>query len=797
MSKYVVWDLETTTKSLFKRKASPFEVENFVVASGYRRQGEQIFGEYYGKGKKPFDWFTKLLKDTKFLVGVNIKFDLLYALREPQNLEAWMEFVANGGTVWDCQLAEYLLEGQDPRFHMCSMDSMVERYGGNLKNDEVKALWASGIDTIDIDPDLLMSYLVGTDDVHGDIGNTELIFVGQFQRAREQKQMRSIWLNMGSLLATTEMERNGLYVDKPLGLRLASELEEELKRITEELGAYLPDNLPFDFNWSNRYHLSPLIFGGTIKYKDRVHQVDDDGKPAYYTKDEVHVLLTDGSSAELTAYTLQLEAGVDTLVLPQRFAGGKNKGEIKTKKVKVPDFDRPKLKWEEKLYQFPGFTEPRKEWASSTPGLYSVKADVIDELANRNIPFLKTLGRVATLTKDLGTYFITVDKEGNYTGMLTLVGIDSIIHHSINHTSTVTARFSASNPNSQNISKGTLNNSDDVYDEENGVPDGSQIKRVFVSRFEGGSIIQDDFTALEVYIQALLTGCVGLKADLKAGKDMHCVRVSQKEGITYEEALERCVTNAEAAWKKKRTEAKVFSFQRAYGAGAVKIAASTGMSESDVKDLIAAEESNWPELKQYNVDKMERIKKSRTPTSIFVPHPERPSIQCQLGRGFSVTPDGKRYSYRESPTPLAFVKPGQGFTSFSPTEVANYEVQGAGGEWAKAAMWLAVRAFYKAKNFGGRALLVNQVHDALYVDSAEDVRIKAAATLHAAMLGANEFMEWFFDWKVDVPVPAVASYGRNMMEELSFPEGFDTLARKIRLRLRELYMSNYTPSFEL
>lgn len=789
MSKYVIWDLETTTKTLFNRRASPFEPDNFIVASGYRRQGEQIFGEYYGRKPKPFDWFTKLLKDTKFLVGVHIKFDLLYALREPQNLEAWMEFVANGGTVWDCQLAEYLLEGQDPRFHMCSMDSMVERYGGNLKNDEVKALWESGVDTIDIDPDLLMHYLVGTDSVHGDIGNTELIFVGQFQRAREQKQMRSIWLNMGSLLATVEMERNGLYVDKPLGLRLAADLEEELKVITEELGAYLPTDLPFDFNWSNRYHLSPLIFGGQVKYKARIHQTDDEGKPAYALKMETGYVCEDG----VTRTHQEVEAGGYVV---QRFASGKNKGELKTKQLRVPDYDKPKLKWEEQFYTFQGFTEPNPQWKSSTAGLYSVKADVIEELTARNIPFLKTLGRVARLTKDLGTYFITVDKDGNYTGMLTLVGIDSIIHHSINHTSTVTARFSASNPNSQNISKGTHNNSDGKYDEENGEPDGSQIKRVFVSRFEGGSIIQDDFTALEVYIQALLTGCVGLKADLKAGKDMHCVRVSQKEGISYEEAFDLCVIKSVPAWKKKRTEAKVFSFQRAYGAGAAKIAASTGMSESDVKDLIAAEESNWPELKQYNADKMERIKQSRVPTSTFVPHPERPSIQCQLGRGFSVTPDGKRYSYRESPTPLAFIKPGQGFTSFSPTEVANYEVQGAGGEWAKATMWLAVRAFYKAKNFGGRALLVNQVHDALYVDAAEDVRVKAAATLHACMLASNEFMEWFFNWQVDVPVPAVCAYGRNMMEELPFDGNFEALAHRIRLRLRELYIGNYTPSFE-
>ncbi|WP_258304899.1 hypothetical protein, partial [Escherichia coli] len=62
---------------------------------------------------------------------------------------------------------------------------------------------------------------------------------------------------------------------------------------------------------------------------------------------------------------------------------------------------------------------------------------------NTNIPFLQTLGRVVAISKDLGTYFISEDGEK---GMLTLVGDDGLVHHQLNHTSTVTARFSGSNP---------------------------------------------------------------------------------------------------------------------------------------------------------------------------------------------------------------------------------------------------------------------------------------------------------------------------------------------------------------
>jgi DNA polymerase I-like protein with 3'-5' exonuclease and polymerase domains len=789
-----------------KRKASPFHPDNFVVASGWKRKDGKVEGLYFGRGPRPFDWFTRLLKGTTILVGQNIKFDLLYALREPQNLEMWMEWVAAGGNLWDVQLAEYLLQGMAPTSHMLSMDEMVPAYGGNVKIDEVKALWEAGIDTCDIDKDLLMRYLCGDESGLGDIGNTEKIFLGQLAKARKTGQVKSICLNNGSLLATIEMERNGMFADKPLGLKLAAELKIKLDEITAELRQYLPADLPFDFNWSNRYHLSPLIFGGKVKYALRTPILNEDGTQAYTQKEEKHVVLKEVASVnvvdgkrEVTYKTMAVEDYNRLAHQPEahRFLSGKNAGEYKTKTIKCDDLTKPKSAMRDYFYEFKGHTEPKEEWASSTEGLYSVAEEVITLLGVRNIPFLKTLASVAKLSKDLTTYYISLDeKTGEYKGMLTLVGIDSIIHHSINHTSTVTARFSSSNPNLQNVPKGAM---DEVTGE---LLSGSQVKTVFISRFgDDGQIVQSDFTALEVYVQAILTGCKQLIEDLKAGLDMHCVRVSQKEGISYEEAVLKCKGDKSKGiapiqeWVKKRQGAKEFSFQRAYGAGAQKIADSTGMDIEDVKALIRAEEIRYPELAAYNKAKEERIKKSRRPTQNIQPHPEVKGLMCQLGKGYSKTPDNKVYSYRESPAPGWLIRQGGMPQSFSPTEIANYEVQGAGGEWAKAAMWLAIRAFYACKNFGGKALLVNQVHDALYMDASKDVLNEASALLHACMLAASDFTEWYFGWKVTVPVPSVTVHGNSMMEENGFTDEFDTLADAFRIDLRKQYMNGYTPSF--
>lgn len=131
-----------------------------------------------------------------------------------------------------------------------------------------------------------------------------------------------------------------------------------------------------------------------------------------------------------------------------RYQSGKNAGELKVVRADMPDYSKPKTRMAADYWEFPGFAVPDEEWASSTDGLYSVASEVIEELTSRPdaVPFLKTLGRVAALSKDLGTYFITGEGD-EAKGMLTLVDPLGIVHHQINHTSTVTGRFSGSNPN--------------------------------------------------------------------------------------------------------------------------------------------------------------------------------------------------------------------------------------------------------------------------------------------------------------------------------------------------------------
>ena len=797
---YTTWDIETTTRHLFGRKASPFAKDNWVVTHAFKKREGKVDEYRFGKQPPGPGWLRPVLDGTRLLIGFNIKFDLLHALQDGDNLEAWMDYVVGGGRIWDCQLAEYLLCGMDQPNQMLSLDEVAPRYGGNIKVDEVKALWAAGVQTEDIDPELLTRYLCGGNDEHGvyqkgDIENTETVLLGQIKRARDCGQLNSILLNMGALMCSVEMEHNGLYANKDLGLILAKELEELIIGLRAGLYAYLPRDLPFEFNWGSRVHKSALIFGGTIYY-DGTEYVHADGTG---TQCELwtnkHPALCYSQMDVVCVHPLSLTPQLETHDrgdgwIPQeiaklanvpvlRFSSGKREGEVKTKIFKQDDPSKVKTRKCKIPYTFPRMTEPKKSWESADKGVYSVAEEVIEELTLRGIPFVKALAKLQKAAKDLGTYFIVTDDKGNQKGMLTLVGEDGIIHHSINHTNTVTGRLSASNPNSQNFPKGNH----------------SKLKLVFCSRWGAdGKLIQSDFSALEIYIQAILTQCKQLIDDLRAGLDMHCLRLANKEGLPYEEVYALCKGEKyDEAWDYKRTGAKMYSFAAAYGAGDAKIAADNDMSVDEVSAFRAADDARYPEIGQYYVGLTDEIKANRRPSGKSLPHPDCPGVMCNLGRSTYRTPDGKLYSYMEHPAPEYLVRK-RTYQSFSPTEIKNYVSQGEGGEWMKAAMYLSLRMFYKYRNFGGMALLVNTVHDAQYVDAHKSVAFDAACVLHACMEGANDYMEYTFGWKIPVAVPSDTSWGLTMKDEEKIP-GLKEEAKKYRAIIRNEFLGGYTPTF--
>ena len=756
---YLVYDLETETHHKYKRTANPFIPENYVVMRGWKKQGDARNSWVYYRSKEEVRPI-QIDDDVTVLVGHNIKFDLLYEMNIPGGYDNIMAFINRGGRIFCTQYGKYLVSGQIEKYHMCSMDDIIEEYGGRKKIDGIKELWNAGVLTSEINPDLLTDYLVGTEDEgrnSGDIGNTELIYNGIMKEIAALDMGEAVKRRMDGLLATTEMEFRGLKVDKAraaadMRARMA-ELEEVEARLAQHI-SFIPEEVKF--NWGSPVQLSCLLYGGTIRYqKQDVYMDEKTGELARYKKKEPWPIFrgTPVDPAKLIerGFT-QHEDGIwrHPKLEQDKYLSGKKKGEGKFKNMDVPG--ELKVKYQDFFYELPGVTKPQEDWKSSlTDGLggptYGAGADIVKVLATRDVPFLKDFTRRAALTKELGTYYARYDKKSKtYVGMLTTVDHNSLVHHSLNHTSTVTSRLSSNNPNMQNIPRG----------------DKSTVKAMFVSRFgDDGTMVEVDYSQLEVVVQGLLSLDPNLVKDLINRVDFHCKRVSAKFGISYEDALVWCKDEDKSPdfplWKGRRTGVKEFSFQRAYGAGADAISEATGLPLDDVKALIAAESEMYPGVDDFNESVQREVEHSAEPFR----DPQRGFRLFR--RGFYQAPTGTVYSFRSWDAPEFMRKRGITDT-FSPPELKNYPIQGTGGELVQLVLGILVRTFYKRGNFGNLAFLVNTVHDCVWIDCHKSVVDTVVPLVVKIMEGIPGYLKHFYGIDCPVPFPVEAETGPNMLD---------------------------------
>ena len=761
----LTFDLETENHILNKRKASPFDPRNYIVQIGWSINGgkchERYYTEYHRTPVLPD------LTDIDMLVGFNIKFDLAWVWKEPQLLA----FLKKGGTIYCGQYAEYLLGGMTQDVQMISMNAVIEQYGGSLKIDAVKEMWENGLLTSQIPRDLLTDYLIGDGgELQGDVNNTWLIFLGQLERFEEMSpEFKTMYkMRMDGLLATTEMEHNGMYVDQVEGEHLRKQLVIDIATATTELEEFLPE-LPKElkFNWGSYVHKSCLIFGGTVRYKKWLAHTNANGI-IYAKKTEKHPLFTYNGETQPIPPSEAIKAGeLYVLIVPEgtqgawlhndkyyitqnQFKGGKQKGLGKTKNVQVPDETKPKGALTDHYYKFLGYVKPLAKWKSDTTDafdepLYSTAAEVIEELATYGLAFTEALIKRTSLAKDLSTYYWTEDKAGKRKGMLTLVDDNGIIHHKLNHVTTVTSRMSSSDPNLQTLPReGT-----------------SEVKRMFKSRFgELGLMAEIDYSQLEVVIQGVLSKDVQLRKDLNNKVDFHCKRLSAVLNEDYQHVWDMCHKVKDDSYKKQRTGAKVFSFRRAYGAGAKTIADGTGLGLDVVEALIRAEERMYPDIVKFDNMLERAINHSRIPIDkkLFLD-----GVAFSQGEGHWDSPTGTRYVWRENITPVFMHKKGK-FTGFSPTERKNYPVQGFGGEIMQTMLGKVFRYFLSKDMFDGDVLMVNTVHDCMILDGVEDVLPGVATAVQELMETVPQvFNQAYSDTlDIDVPFPAEAEVGRDL-----------------------------------
>lgn len=780
----LITDYETQNHPYYGSVASPYCPDNYIVESAWRIDRTHDDGtvevgpvesvRYNSRAHfeaAPVSEWLPIPADCWLIVAHNAAYEISWFLTFARaEFEA---FLKRGGRVFCTMHSEYI--ASDFQSMYPSLDETAPKYGGTHKVDGVKLLWEQGVLTSQIDPMLLHDYLV-----NGDIPNTALCFYGQCATFAQRNQMQYVWERMDALLAWAYCEWFGLFVNMPIARKNQEEQEQRIREIKQELQQYIPKDLPetLDFNFGSDFHMSALVYGGPIKYRKRVPY----DPPQYVKADFYKYEDEEGAHTYIPVHDthmqeLQTEGGWWRVVT---YRAGKNKGLPKVFRL---DTEEERLKWEDGLYFCPGLVNIqelpeviREKYAErgefrqartlqdGTP-VYSTSTDAMEALARQGFEFCKLVNELGALEKDTGTYYLRTEynEDGSVkklSGMLQYVIPQSpdgsgIIHHRLNTCSTVTGRLSGSNPNLQNLPRdGT-----------------SRVKQMFTSRYGAkGRITEVDYSALEVVMSCVHTGDRKLLSLLQNGTDMHCYRLAFKEGKTYEEMYDLC-HNADGPdykyWKQQRTDIKPPSFAAQYGATAKGIAFATGCTVEYAQSFLDNEAKLFPDTIGFRAVVKEEVERTGAEGRMYREQADDGSYRIYR-IGTWTSPAGARYSFRQKEQ-WKEVVPGQRkqkVMDYKETEMANYWCQGEAFFLMAVAAGMVLRALLARDWFDNQVCLITNVHDALYLDSANpEVGREVSLLVKQCMEDAPKRIHQLWpNYGIigEVPFPAEAEMGTSM-----------------------------------
>ncbi|KPA77285.1 putative mitochondrial mitochondrial DNA polymerase I protein C [Leptomonas pyrrhocoris] len=315
------------------------------------------------------------------------------------------------------------------------------------------------------------------------------------------------------------------------------------------------------------------------------------------------------------------------------------------------------------------------------------------------------------------------------------------VHGELCHCVTATGRLSSQSPNLQNI------------------PKEEDLRRLIVSRFGAqGMMIEADYSQLEVVVLAALSRDPRMMQELRENVDFHCLRVSLMTKEPYEDIVRKAKVDKDPQYIQLRQQAKVFSFQRQYGAGVATIATTTGLTEQEVERLIVAEEHHYKELSRYYqlvascvAAGADRLLRLRTLDTALWNANLRRVVMLTEPTSYFVVQTGSKFDFAKDRR--------------SGPRLKNYPVQGLAGEIVQIMCGEVVRAFYKNRNYGEKAFLVNTVHDCVWVDAHKSVAEEVQADLKRIMGHTQETIAALWpDMKLDVPFKAEIHSGPSLGE---------------------------------
>lgn len=317
----------------------------------------------------------------------------------------------------------------------------------------------------------------------------------------------------------------------------------------------------------------------------------------------------------------------------------------------------------------------------------STSIDVLGEI--RYIPIVDKILQHRKVTKLKNTYIDVYMEICKNNG--------NIIHTTFNQALTSTGRLSSSEPNLQTIP---------TRDEE-----GRELRKIFISKFKGGSLISADYNQIELRLLADMSGEEHLINAYKEGKDIHTITASQIFGKS-----EGAVTASE------RREAKAVNFGIIYGISDYGLSQNIKSSRAKAKAYIDSYFDRYPKVKGFMND----------------------NVAKATADGFIKTKFGRIRKIPEINSSKFQTR------SFGQRVAMNMPLQGTASDIIKLAM---IKVYNALKPF--KSQLILQIHDELIVDTYPGEEEKVAKILKEEMENVT---------KLQVPLITTVGSGKNLYD---------------------------------
>tara|TARA_R110000796_G_scaffold20512_4_gene60948 strand:+ start:83 stop:2134 length:2052 start_codon:yes stop_codon:yes gene_type:complete len=678
----LVLDVENTVvKRDGKLHLDPYEPTNSLVMVGVYPEGgtpkhytfdHTEYDSKYEDRKKDCDELQALLDKTTLLIAHNAPHDLLWI---------WETGFKYTGAVWDTMLSEYILQRgiKQP----LSLDAVAERRAlSSQKSDTLKTYLKQGYTVDKIPYEELKEYL------YDDLKTTMALYYDQSTDMRDDSNRvlsGVVDLTMDTCALLARMYRNGFTVDLDVLEEVRIEFENEKNALQKELQENVRDLMgDTPINLNSPEQLSWVIYSRKPIAKT---QWASDVEP--YMKPENFRKFVNRSSVVVrkTKAIKCKECRGNGLFYKTKKNGSDFKNPSKCPTCVGRGYilsELPKLAGLK-------FTAPNVDWHSAN-GFSTGKASLefLERIAlskgmHEAVNFLSKIRRLSAVDTYLNSF---VDGIRNFTKR------DGLLHVRLTQHMTSTGRFSGRDPNMQNMPRGGT----------------FPVKKVFISRWEGGKIMEADFAQLEFRVAAFLSQDRTAMEEIENGFDVHAYTA-------------KVIT--EAGQETSRQNAKMHTFAPLYGA--------TGYGRT-------------PAEARYYEHFIEKYK------GIARWHKELATEVLTFKK--ITTPSGRQFSFPD-------VKRRRNGTITNFTAVKNYPVQ----SFATADIVPVVLLEIESRLKGMQSLLVNSVHDSVVIDIHPEEKDKVVSVIDAINVNLKSIVDDKFSINFNVPLLLEAKIGVNWLEQ--------------------------------